>query len=69
MPRQSANGMSQARVKRLVALEKCRCERKTCFQKLPAIMEHLLRFLQMFWAMAKSAQDLFVKTSGVPDAF
>ena len=58
--------MSEARVKRLIKLDKCRCERKTCFQKLPTIVAELLRFLHIFWTMTKSAQDLFVQASAVP---
>lgn len=57
---QCANGMSEARVRRLQSLEKCRCERKTCFSKIHSILSDLLRFLQMFWSLAKRAQDLFV---------
>ena len=57
--RQSANGMSADRLKHLQSLERCRCERKDCFQKLKSIMTTLLHFLQMFWSLTKSAQDLF----------
>lgn len=53
--------MSEARVRRLQSLEKCRCERKTCFSKIHSILSDLLRFLQMFWSLAKRAQDLFAR--------
>lgn len=61
VPRLSANGMSESRLRRLQSLDKCRCARKTCFEKLANMWSNLLQFLQIFWSLAKPAQDLYVR--------
>ena len=62
--RQAANGMSEARLRRLASLDNCRCGRR-CFVKIrnQAVMSDLQRFLQVFWAMPKGFQDLYVQVS------
>lgn len=57
--------MSEDRVKRLQSLDKCRCHRKRCFQKVQSVFKQLMQFLELFWSMAKNAQDLFAHASFV----
>ncbi|CAK9029740.1 RRM domain-containing protein [Durusdinium trenchii] len=55
------NGLSRARVEGLIRRDCCRCQRKICFAKYRQNMvDQLLKFLKIFWSLARAAQDSFV---------
>ena len=56
-----SQGASRARVERLLALESCRCHRRTCFQKLASSRATLLHYLQQLWSLPKHVQDEYIK--------
>lgn len=54
------NGPSSTRVGRLLALQRCRCQRAICFAKFRGIIEELLKFLQSLWLLSRHVQDAYV---------
>lgn len=56
-----SQGASRARVERLLALESCRCHRKSCYQKLASSKATLLQYLQQLWSLPKHIQDEYIK--------
>ena len=69
-PRQRENGRSAARVQALVKGKSCCCKLEpTCYSKFTIIMAELMKFLSLFWDLAKVVQDAYVPPSKLFDVF
>lgn len=58
--RHADNGRSWERVSQLLARHSCDCHRGKCFRKCSGSVADIMKFLNIFWAMEKPAQDAYV---------